>query len=223
METSSAFGIAHLWQHGDPITRATALFLLSLSILTWSILALRGIVWWRERKSPGILARFCALGVSAGRQEEWARMPASIRAIWAVQTGPAGPQGTPEAAASQRRSRLLAFALRKVRRELEMGLTVLASIASTAPFIGLFGTVWAIYHALITIGSTGQTSLPAIAGPVGEALIMTAAGIAVAVPAALGYNLFLRFARRLGGDLAHFAAEIDGQNTPVAAAVAEQQ
>jgi len=223
METSSAFGIAHLWQHGDPITRATALLLLSLSILTWSILALRGIVWWRERRSPGILARFCALGVSTSRQEDWARMPASIRAIRAVQTGPAGPQGMPEAAASQRRSRLLAFALRQVRRELEMGLTVLASVASTAPFIGLFGTVWAIYHALITIGSTGQTSLPAIASPVGEALIMTAAGIAVAVPAALGYNVFLRFARHLGSELAHFAVEIDMQNAATATAVSEQQ
>lgn len=221
METSSAFGIAHLWQHGDPITRATALLLLSLSILTWSILVLRGIVWWRERKSAGILARFCALGAFAGRQEEWARLPASIRAISAVQTGPAEPQGMPEAAARQRRSRLLAFALRQVRREMEMGLTVLASIASTAPFIGLFGTVWAIYHALITIGSTGQTSLPAIAGPVGEALIMTAAGIAVAVPAALGYNIFLRFARHLGGELAHFAAEIDLQNAPAANAAAD--
>src|SRR5699024_2134167 len=75
---------------------------------------------------------------------------------------------------------------------LETGLTVLASVGSTAPFVGLFGTVWGIYHALIAVGASGQATLSTVAGPVGEALIMTALGLAVAFPAVLGYNALLR-------------------------------
>ncbi|MGH8472263.1 MAG: MotA/TolQ/ExbB proton channel family protein, partial [Gammaproteobacteria bacterium] len=70
--------------------------------------------------------------------------------------------------------------------------TLLASVGSTAPFVGLFGTVWGIHHALVRIGATGQATIDQIAGPVGEALIMTAIGLAVAVPAVLGYNAILR-------------------------------
>jgi len=83
-----------------------------------------------------------------------------------------------------------AIALETTRQE--SGLTVLASIAGTAPFVGLFGTVWGIYHALISIGARGQNTLDAVAGPLGEALIMTAAGLVVAIPAVLGYNALVR-------------------------------
>ena len=76
--------------------------------------------------------------------------------------------------------------------ELQKGLTFLATVGSTAPFVGLFGTVWAIYHALIAIGLAGEASLDKVAGPVGEALVMTAIGLAVAVPAVLAYNWLLR-------------------------------
>ena len=76
--------------------------------------------------------------------------------------------------------------------ELQNGMAVLASVGSTAPFVGLFGTVWGIYHALIAISIAGQASLDKVAGPIGEALIMTAIGLAVAVPAVLGYNILLR-------------------------------
>ena len=75
---------------------------------------------------------------------------------------------------------------------LERGLTLLASVGSTAPFVGLFGTVWGIYHALLAIGISGQGTLDKVAGPVGEALIMTAIGLAVAIPAVLGYNALTR-------------------------------
>jgi biopolymer transport protein ExbB len=75
---------------------------------------------------------------------------------------------------------------------MQSGLSVLATIGSTAPFVGLFGTVWGIYNALVTIGATGQASIDKVAGPVGEALIMTALGLAVAVPAVLGYNWLVR-------------------------------
>ena len=79
-----------------------------------------------------------------------------------------------------------------LQMRMQSGLSVLATIGSTAPFVGLFGTVWGIYNALVTIGSTGQASIDKVAGPVGEALIMTALGLAVAVPAVLGYNWLVR-------------------------------
>jgi len=107
------------------------------------------------------------------------------------------------------------FLTRAIRRvideetaKLEWGLTVLASIASTAPFIGLFGTVWGVYHALIGIGQSGQGSLEQIAGPVGEALIMTGLGLAVAIPAVLAYNDCVRSNRVLLAQLDAFAHDL---------------
>jgi biopolymer transport protein ExbB len=83
-------------------------------------------------------------------------------------------------------------AISNVQSRLQDGLAVLATVGSTAPFVGLFGTVWGIYHALVKIGMTGQASIDKVAGPVGESLIMTAIGLAVAVPAVLGYNWLVR-------------------------------
>ena len=107
------------------------------------------------------------------------------------------------------------FLTRAIRRvideetaKLEWGLTILASIASTAPFIGLFGTVWGVYHALIGIGQSGQGSLEQIAGPVGEALIMTGLGLAVAIPAVLAYNDCVRSNRVLLAQLDAFAHDL---------------
>jgi biopolymer transport protein ExbB len=97
--------------------------------------------------------------------------------------------------------------IHKEKRALEAGLAVLASIGSTAPFIGLFGTVWGIMHALKAISSSGSASLDVVAGPIGEALVATAIGIAVAVPAVLGYNFFQRRNRAVGADLDDFATD----------------
>ena len=91
---------------------------------------------------------------------------------------------------------------------MESGLTVLASVGSTAPFVGLFGTVWGVYHALINIGMSGQGTLDKVAGPVGEALIMTAAGLAVAIPAVLAYNAFVRSNRVVLAQLDSFAHDL---------------
>jgi biopolymer transport protein ExbB len=91
---------------------------------------------------------------------------------------------------------------------LEKGLSVLASVGSTAPFVGLFGTVWGIYHALLSIGLSGQASLDQVAGPVGEALIMTACGLGVAIPAVLAYNAFARANRNLVGRIEHHAHRV---------------
>ncbi|WP_087740297.1 MotA/TolQ/ExbB proton channel family protein, partial [Paraburkholderia piptadeniae] len=88
---------------------------------------------------------------------------------------------------------------------MQSGLAILASIGSTAPFVGLFGTVWGIYHALLTIGATGQSSIDQVAGPVGEALIMTAFGLFVAIPAVLGYNALTRANKAIVSKLSRFA------------------
>ncbi|WP_047550057.1 MotA/TolQ/ExbB proton channel family protein [Methylotenera sp. G11] len=88
--------------------------------------------------------------------------------------------------------------------KMESGLTVLASVGSVSPFVGLFGTVWGIYHALASISASGQATLDKVAGPVGEALIMTALGLAVAIPAVLAYNALVRSNRALSGELEKF-------------------
>lgn len=94
-------------------------------------------------------------------------------------------------------TRSIRYASDEERATLETGMALLASIASTAPFIGLFGTVWGIYNALIAIGISGQGTLDKVAGPVGESLIMTALGLAVAIPAVLGYNTYSRLNRKM--------------------------
>jgi biopolymer transport protein ExbB len=110
------------------------------------------------------------------------------------------------------RSEFVDRALRQaVTREslnLETGLTVLATVGATAPFVGLLGTVWGIYNALIRIGATGQADIGAVAGPVGEALIMTAIGLGVAIPAVLGYNFFVRLNRNTNNKLDTFAHDL---------------
>jgi len=104
--------------------------------------------------------------------------------------------------------RSLRSAINRETERLETGLTFLATVGSTAPFVGLFGTVWGIFHALVKIGATGETSLDQVAGPVGEALIMTALGLAVAVPAVLGYNLLVRNNRVIIASFHAFAEDL---------------
>jgi biopolymer transport protein ExbB len=104
--------------------------------------------------------------------------------------------------------RALRSSINREMERLETGLTFLATVGSTAPFVGLFGTVWGIFHALVRIGASGETSLDQVAGPVGEALIMTALGLAVAVPAVLGYNLLVRNNRVIIASFHAFAEDM---------------
>jgi len=107
-------------------------------------------------------------------------------------------------------SAALAHGVAREVRHMERGMTPLASIASTAPFVGLFGTVWGIFHALQNIAISAQASLDKVAGPVGEALIMTAYGLFASIPALLAYNAFVRLNRNLIGDMEHFAHAVFG-------------
>jgi len=121
------------------------------------------------------------------------------------------PAGDTLAAAGERAQQLtrtLRDALHAIMGRLQFGQVLLATIGSTAPFVGLFGTVWGIYHALIGIAGSGQISIERVAGPVGEALIMTAAGLAVAIPAVLAYNWFGRVIGRIEAELEGFARDL---------------
>ena len=109
---------------------------------------------------------------------------------------------------SQQLTRVLRNALHAVLHKLQFGQVLLATVGSTAPFVGLLGTVWGIYHALTAIALEGQISIDKVAGPVGEALVMTAAGLAVAIPAVLGYNIYGRLIGRIEADLEGFARDL---------------
>jgi biopolymer transport protein ExbB len=109
---------------------------------------------------------------------------------------------------SQQLTRLLRDALHAVLLKLQAGQVLLATVGATAPFVGLLGTVWGIYHALIGMSGSGQIGIDKVAGPVGEALIMTAAGLAVAIPAVLGYNVLGRYIGRIEADLEGFARDL---------------
>jgi biopolymer transport protein ExbB len=150
-----------------------------------------------------------------GRQAMWRKGAATaldreqlvLPLIDAAQTNPSGTlAGAGDKA--QQLTRLLRDALHGVLLKLQFGQVLLATVGSTAPFVGLLGTVWGIYHALIGLVGAGQVTIDKIAGPVGEALIMTAAGLAVAIPAVLAYNLFGRYINRIEADLEGFARDL---------------
>jgi biopolymer transport protein ExbB len=105
-------------------------------------------------------------------------------------------------------TRSLQASMDEAQARMQGGLAILASVGSTAPFVGLFGTVWGIYHALTAIGTSGQASIDRVAGPVGEALIMTALGLAVAIPAVLAYNALVRGNKGLMLQMGRFAQDL---------------
>jgi biopolymer transport protein ExbB len=120
----------------------------------------------------------------------------------------AQPRLAAQGSSAQQLTRVLRDALQVGVRRLQSGQVILASVGSMAPFVGLLGTVWGIYGALATIAQAGQISIAQVAGPVGESLIMTAAGLAVAIPAVLGYNLLGRLIGRIEADLEGFARDL---------------
>jgi biopolymer transport protein ExbB len=222
-------GLDQFWQQTDAVGKLVAWLLLAMSVLSWFLIVWKSAMLWRARR-----------GFAQARAAFWqqATLEDGERACRALDaSGAAGLLAAAALAAAAPQSRLAAKktladrataalrdALGAVGARLNLGQTLLASIGSTAPFIGLFGTVWGIYHALISIGQGGSIALDKISGPVGEALIMTAAGLAVAIPAVLAYNIFGRVIRLLEAELEGFAhdlralllAEQDGAAQPQA-------
>lgn len=198
----------------DWIIQATLWALIAASALTWTILLYKG---WQQaaighanRKFRNAFWNAPDLAMARRvevRSSSLGRVAsAGFSALDAV-ASPATRRLSESGEATEILERTLRQQIQRERNNLEQGLTILASIGSTAPFVGLFGTVWGIMHALTEIGKSGAAGLDVVAGPVGEALIATAIGIAAAIPAVLGYNFFLRRVKLVEAELEYFATD----------------
>ena len=212
---SSGLGIAHYWAQADGVIRSTAWLLLAMSVASWFLIVWKGWAWLRVRRAARALDQFWAArsmdeAIAAFKPVDAERLFVPL----AASAQQAASRRLDEASMAARidRSELITRALRQRINEaaarLESGQTLLASVGATAPFVGLFGTVWGIYHALTGIAASGTIAIDKVAGPVGEALLMTAFGLAVAVPAVLGYNAFTRVNRKLLAELDGFAHDL---------------
>jgi biopolymer transport protein ExbB len=196
---------------GDAISKFVAFLLLAMSVASWVVILWKA--WVIKRAVPDVSRSIAAFWQAPDLAQAKVTVAALDREalvlplIDASQTRPAGTLATVGDKAQQL-TRVLRDALHSVLLKLQFGQVLLATVGSTAPFVGLLGTVWGIYHALISISGAGQISIDKIAGPVGEALIMTAAGLAVAIPAVLAYNLFGRYVGRIEADLEGFARDL---------------
>jgi biopolymer transport protein ExbB len=216
------YGLDALWAQGDDVARGTLVILVIMSMSTWYILVMKLIeqtrllirakaannrFWSSKTAAEGLTMLstdspfyfLAASGLEAVEHHEGSLVENVDLNTWVTLS--------------------MQRAVEQVVNRLQGGLAVLATVGSTAPFVGLFGTVWGIYHALTAIGIAGQASIDKVAGPVGEALIMTAIGLAVAVPAVLGYNWLVRRNRACIEAVRNFSSElhsvlISGGKTP---------
>ena len=202
---------------GDAISKTTAILLLLMSVASWVVILLKA---WTLRRASGDVARSTAAfwqsaSVESGLQQAVAfdRSALVSPLISASQTvADSASQGIATLAQAgdkaQQLTRVLRDALHGIVNQLNFGQVLLATVGSTAPFVGLLGTVWGIYHALTRISGAGQMTIAQVSGPVGEALVMTAAGLVVAIPAVLAYNVFGRVIGRIEADLEGFASDL---------------
>ena len=217
-------GFAAFWEQGDFITRAVALLLLAMSVSAWVT-----IVWksWLLRRARLGIARAVPAFWSAPTLDDGRAQLARfdregvLQPLLAAATEGADARALEgQGALASQLTRRLRGALHASLAHLQSGQVLLASIGSTSPFVGLFGTVWGIYHALLSISAGGAITIEKVAGPVGEALVMTAAGIAVAIPAVLGYNVFGKMVAASEAELEGFAHDLREMVTDRAAAAA---
>jgi biopolymer transport protein ExbB len=198
-------GFAHFLAQTDAVGMAILVILIAMSVVSWYLIVTKAVAFILERRrSSRFLDAFWDAPAVATVQARLAQRPADEPFTHLSQHA--------LAAHGKGDAEFLTRAMRRVIDEntarLESGLTVLASVGSTAPFVGLFGTVWGVYHALVAIGLSGQGTLDKVAGPVGEALIMTALGLAVAIPAVLAYNAFVRSNRLVLAQLDAYAHDL---------------
>ncbi len=200
------------WQQGDWVTRGVAALLLLMSVSAWVLIFWKGRLLGRVRKdiARAVPAFWSAPTLEGGRDQlqafdrERVLSPLLAAAVAEPASGTLATRGQ----LSSQLTRRLRDALHRVLTQLQFGQVVLASIGSTAPFIGLFGTVWGIYHALLSISAAGTITIDRVSGPVGEALVMTAAGLAVAIPAVLAYNVFNKRVAACEAELEGFAHDL---------------
>jgi len=205
-------GLSQFWTQSDGIARAVASLLLLMSISAWVVILWKAWVLLRARRdiARAVPAFWSAESVAAGGARLTALDREQVLSPLLAATAGREGSGTLETrgALESQLTRRLRDALHAGLAHLQFGQVLLASIGSTAPFIGLFGTVWGIYHALASIAAAGAITIEKVAGPVGEALIMTAAGLAVAIPAVLAYNLFGKWVAACEAELEGFAHDL---------------
>ncbi|HEY1102124.1 MAG TPA: MotA/TolQ/ExbB proton channel family protein [Burkholderiaceae bacterium] len=211
----SHLGLFNVWSQGDLVTKAVFLLLLVMSLASWMVIIIKALDLMKYKKH------------SVDARDFW-HNPDFASGLKQLGNDPTNPflqlaQEGREATSHHRNTqahlhdsldvsdwvtRCLRNSLDEFTAKLQTGLAILASVGSTAPFVGLFGTVWGIYHALLGIGAAGQATIDKVAGPIGEALIMTALGLAVAIPAVLGYNALVRGNKSVLVQLNRFAHDL---------------
>ncbi len=207
-----------VWQtvlQGDAISLSVALLLLAMSVGSWVVILWKGWLLRRAVRDVQVsAAAFWQASDLSGARERLGHFDAQRLVLPLVDAASTLEQTAPNTLAaagdrSQQLTRVLRDALHAVLHRLQFGQTLLATVGSTAPFVGLLGTVWGIYHALTAIGEDGAGfRIEQVSGPVGEALVMTAAGLAVAIPAVLAYNVLGRQIARIEAELEGFARDL---------------
>ena len=212
--------VLELLTQGDGVSRSVAALLLAMSISSWVVILWKS--WLLRGGTRDVLRSIAAFWQSATLNDAEQRLKAfdsatlvgpAVSAIKHAATADAGSAtlGATTGDRNQRLTRALRGALHGALRRLQSGQILLATVGATAPFVGLLGTVWGIYGALSGIaGQTGGFTIDKVAGPVGEALVMTAFGLAVAIPAVLAYNVFGRVIGRIEAELEGFAHDLLG-------------
>jgi biopolymer transport protein ExbB len=203
--------LAQFFWQGDALARGVAVLLLAMSVGSWVVILWKS--WLLHRASADVARCMAAFWQSATIEEATKKIKVFDREVLVlpmvlainIEAG-----GTLASAGdrAQQLTRVLRNALHVALNRLQHGQVLLATVGATAPFVGLLGTVWGIYHALIGIASAGQVTIDKISGPVGEALIMTAAGLMVAIPAVLAFNVLGRVLGRIEADLEGFARDL---------------
>ena len=210
-EVANPYGLDALWSQGDFVARGTLIIMIIMSMASWYVIFTKlfeqskmlraadkvGEGFWKAgsmKQAATTLAEGSAFryiaeqGVKADDRHEGTLVEQIDRHTWITMS--------------------VDRAVGNINSRMQDGLAVLATVGSTAPFVGLFGTVWGIYHALTAIGISGQASIDKVAGPVGEALIMTAFGLAVAVPAVMGYNWLIRRNKQVMEKVRAFSGDV---------------
>jgi biopolymer transport protein ExbB len=212
---NSQFGLANVWSQGDIVTRSVAVLLLVMSLASWMVIVIKTLDVLKYKR------------IAKNAEDFWHSedFQAGLTKLGADPSNPfrqlalEGREATlhhrntkahlhDSLDVSDWITRTLRNCMDEFTGKLQSGLAILASVGSTAPFVGLFGTVWGIYHALLAIGAAGQATIDKVAGPIGESLIMTALGLAVAIPAVLGYNALVRGNKSVLQKLSRFAHDL---------------
>jgi biopolymer transport protein ExbB len=207
-EVKNPYGLVSLWQNGDFVAKSVIILLAIMSIGTWYIFFMK---YWEQSRmlnqAKQVERRFWSSNNLNEGIDKLAKNSV-FRSVAESGVRASSGQGTGLVNLNDWIAMALARQLEDITGRLQGGIAFLASVGSTAPFVGLFGTVWGIYHALIAIGIAGQASIDKVAGPVGEALIMTAIGLGVAVPAVLLYNFLVRRNKVITEKLRGFAGDL---------------